>query len=105
MNQTRQEEEEHGRAGPAIDHFIVSCRSAGFFVSKEMAAHIEACLDARRPSKWIVFVDVNGSRVRLRRREIEYVLQSTSEQRAADRAYGRAIRQEQKAERDWSDED
>lgn len=104
MNKTKHEEEEHGRTGPAIDHFIVSCRSASFFVSTEMAAHIEACLDGRKPSKWIVFVDVIGSRVRVRRREIEYLLQSTSEQRAADRAYGRAMRQECKADRNWEDD-
>lgn len=103
MNQTLEDEEGRSRTGPMIDHFIVSCRSASFFVSTEMAAHIEKCLDARKPAKWIVFVDVIGCRIRLRRREIEYLLQSTSEQRAADRAYGRAMRQEQRAERDWED--
>jgi hypothetical protein len=104
MNKTLEEEEGHSRIGPALDHFIVSARSASFFVSTEMAMHIEACLDARKPSKWIRFVDVNGSRIRLRRREIEYLLQSTMEQRAADRAYGRAMRQECKADRNWEDE-
>lgn len=106
MRKTREDQEEEGRDGMSgIDHFIVSTRSTSFFVSTEMAAHIERCLDARRPTKWIRFVDICGSRVRIHRREIEYVFQSTSEQRATYRRYHRAINAESKADRDWSEED
>lgn len=105
MNRTREERAEEEPQSVGVDHFIVSARSASFFVSTEMATHIEACLDARRPRKWIRFVDLSGSRVRLRRREIEYVFQSTSEQRIAYREYQRALNRETRADRDWSDGD
>jgi hypothetical protein len=101
---TEEKEEEEPRSG-GPDHFVVSARSTSFFVSTRMAAHIEACLDARKPSPWIRFVDICGSRVRIHRREIEYLFQSTTEQRAAYRRYNRAINMESKADRDWSEGD
>lgn len=104
MEKTLEGEEEHSRIG-TIDHFVVSAKSASFFVSTEMAAHIEACLDARKPSKWIRFVDICGSRVRIHRREIEYLFQSTAEQRAAYRKYDRAMKAERRTDRDWGEQD
>jgi hypothetical protein len=38
---------------------------------------------------------------RLRSLEIEYLAESTADQRAAERAFRRTLSQERKAERDW----
>lgn len=70
-----------------------------------MAVHIEASLDRKFGGTWICFVDLTGSRVRIHRREIEYIYQSTAEQRAVWRRYNRAMKQEAKADKDWGDSD
>lgn len=85
------------------DHFVLSARSACWVVSALMARHVEACLDRWPPRRWIVFVDLSGSRIRIRREEIEYVVQSTAEQRARDRAFARAMRRERKADEEHED--
>jgi hypothetical protein len=100
MNRLRQEKTEEPRPA-GVDHFVVSARSETWYVSTEMARHIEACLDVEHRQVWISFVDLSGARVRLRSRELEYLAQSTADQRAAERASHRRLSQERKAERDW----
>ena len=87
---TMDQDEERLRAG-AGDHFIVSARTATFVVSTVMARAIEATLDQWPRRTWVTFVDLNGSRIRLRTQEIAFVVQSTAEQRAFDRRLREAI--------------
>ena len=103
----RLKEKQHGDPDPdgSGTYFTVAGNHNIWYVSTEMARHIEACLDAEPRPAWIRFVDVTGASVRVRSKDIEYVQQSTPEQRAHERAFHRAMRQEQKADRDWGDED
>jgi hypothetical protein len=95
--------EEEPREVGAGSYFVVAARDFSTFVSTEMARHIESCLDAwpRRP--WITFVDVSGSRVRIRAAHIRWICQSTPEQRQRDRDLARALHEERKADR-WPEE-
>jgi hypothetical protein len=90
--------------GPGA-YFYLSSRSGSWCVSTVMARHIEACLDAEPRPSWIRFVDIAGSSIRVRARDIEYLNQSTPEQRAFDRAFCRSIRQEKKADRNWEEDE
>jgi hypothetical protein len=105
MNRVRQEEEQGAPRPTGLDHFVVSAKSATWYVSTEMARHIEACLDVEHHQGWISFVDLSGARVRLRSVEIEYLAQSTAEQRTAERSFHRALSRERKAERGWREDD
>jgi hypothetical protein len=105
MSRLRQEKEQEAPRPIGVDHFVVSAKSATWCVSTEMARHIEACLEIEHHQAWISFVDLSGARVRLRSLEIEYLAQSTADQRAAERAFHRALNRERKAERDWREGD
>ena len=90
--------------GPG-DYFVVGTQSQDWYVSRDMARFVEACLDQVPVPRWIAFVDLTGARVRLRARLVLSVCQCTAEQRAQARAFGRAQRREEKAERDWDEDD
>ena len=105
MSRLRQKEEQEAPRPIGVDHFVVSARSETWYVSTEMARHIEACLDVEHRHVWISFVDLSGARVRVRSREVEYLAQSTADQRAAERAFHRALSRERKVERDWREGD
>ena len=92
------------RPGPG-DYFVVSGESFTWYVSTAMAKAIEARLDAKPRPRWVTFVDLTGSRVRLRARQIEYICQRTAEQRAAERAFFRSLKRERKADRSWEEEE
>lgn len=100
-----QEPFEDGAARPAGDYFVVSGDCCTWYVSAAMARFIEQCLDAEPRPRWVKFVDLTGARVRLRTRQIEYVCQCTTEQRAVERAFFRSLRQERKADRSWEEDD
>jgi hypothetical protein len=55
--------------------------------------------------KWVKFVHLTGARVRLRTRQIEYVCQCTTEQRAVELAFFRSLRRERKPDRSWEEDD
>jgi hypothetical protein len=105
MNRVREDQEEESPRPIGVDHFVVSARSETWYVSTEMARHIEACLDGQPRQVWICFVDLSGARVRVRSREVEYLAQSTADQRTAERAFHRSMSQERKAERDWGEDE
>jgi hypothetical protein len=105
MSRLRQEEEQEAPRPIGVDHFVVSAKSATWYVSTKMARHIEACLEVEHRQAWISFVDLSGARVRLRSLEVEYLAQSTADQRAAERAFHRTLSRERKAERDWREGD
>jgi hypothetical protein len=96
-------EEKQPAAGVLGDYFVVVTKQWNWQVSTVMAKHLEACLDADPRSKWVKFVDLTGSRIRVRADTIVTIAQSTAEQRAADRALSRLARQEQKADRNWEE--
>jgi CTP:molybdopterin cytidylyltransferase MocA len=85
----------------AADHFVVVAGDCAWFVSTEMARFIEACLEAEAAPRWVTFVDLTGARVRLRARLIDAIHQSTADQRAARRAFHRALERERKADRSY----
>ena len=105
MSRLRQKEEQEAPRPIGVDHFVVSAKSATWYVSTEMARHIEACLDVEHHQILVSFVDLSGSRVRLRSVEVEYLAQSTADQRAAERAFHRALNRERKAERGWREDE
>jgi hypothetical protein len=105
MNRLEQRQGGESAEPLAGDYFLVVGENFTWYVSTEMARFIEACLDCKSRPRWIRFVDLAGSRVRVRARQIEYICQCTSEQRAAERAFFRALKQEPKVDRSWGEDD
>jgi hypothetical protein len=88
------------------DYFVVGGEAGYFYVSRETAERVSQELARRRPPRWIVFQDLAGSEVRVRRDKVDAVYESTSEQRARGRAFNRARRLEDKKDRrPWEDDD
>jgi hypothetical protein len=105
MNGLREESEPEAVKPDAGDYFIVSGENSTWYVSTEMARFIETVLDAEPRVRWVKFVDLSGSRVRLAVRQIEYICQSTVEQRALDRGFSRTLTRERKADRSWGEDE
>lgn len=105
MHGLKEESEPEAVRPDAGDYFIVSGDSSTWYVSTEMARHIEAMLDVEPRVRWVKFVDLAGSRVRLAVRQIEYLCQSTVDQRALDREFSRTLHRERKADRSWGEDD
>jgi len=105
MRTLKEDTEPEERRPDAGDYFILSGESCTWYVSTAMARFIEATLDAVPRVRWITFVDLAGSRVRLDVRQVEYLCQSTAEQRQRERDFSRALTRERKADRDWSEEE
>lgn len=91
MRQFTMDHEDGPLRDGAGDHFVVSARMATFVVSTVMARAIEATLNQWPRRTWVTFVDLSGSRVRLRAQEIDFIVQSTAEQRALDRQFRQAL--------------
>jgi hypothetical protein len=88
------------------DFYVVEKRYGSFAVSRQTAAEIESVLDQAYPPRWVVFRDLNGSRHRILADQISRISESTAAQRAADRAFDRARRLEDKQDRrPWEDDD
>jgi hypothetical protein len=86
------------------DFYVV----AGVFfcagVTRETAQRIEAVLNRWLVPRWIVFHDRVGSRYRIRTDLIRSIVESTAEQREADRRFDRAREREEKEDqRPWDD--
>jgi hypothetical protein len=105
MNSLREGSEPEAVKPTAGDYFIVSIDSDSWCVSTEMARFIESVLDGEPPLQWVKFVDLSGSRIRIRTRMIEAIYQCTAEQRAEGRRFSRALSQERKADRAWGEDD
>lgn len=104
MKEENQKNQEPAEAG-AGSYFIVMGENGSWAVSTVMARHIEACLAAKRSPEWIAFVELTGSRVKVRARQIQWIGQSTPEQRAAERRFNRAVGREYSADQTWGEED
>lgn len=105
MNRVLEDGEENPREPTAGDYFLVVGEFSTWYISTEMARHIEGCIDARKPRAWVKFVDLTGARVRLRIRQIESIIQCSAEQRANEREFFRALKRERKSDREWDIDD
>jgi hypothetical protein len=88
------------------DFFIVAGDRLYVTVTCETAAQIEAVLERAKVPEWIVFDDRVGSRFKVRTCHIRSIVESTAEQRAADRRFDRARQREEKEDRNpWEEYD
>ena len=87
------------------DYFVLDAQGSSWYISVEMARAVDRDLTTRPPPEWTVFVDLSGSRVRLRTRRIEHLVQSTADQRAAGWEFHRRLKQERDANRPWDEDD
>jgi hypothetical protein len=91
---------------PAGDYFVVFGDCGWYSVSAEVAQAIERELARWLRKRWVEFIDLSGARVRLRTTTIDGLFESTGEQRARERAFRRARRREDKADRrPWEEDD
>jgi hypothetical protein len=97
----KEEGAETPREPVAADYFVVVGEFCTWYVSTEMARFIEECLESG--AKWVKFVDLIGSRIRLRTRQIEFIAQCTADQRATEREFFRTMRRERKSDKDWDE--
>jgi hypothetical protein len=87
------------------DFYVVAGEFGRIGVTHTVAHCIQAVLDRWIVPTWIVFPDRVGSLVRVRTRHIRSLIESTTEQRAADRQLDRARDEEEKADRrPWDDD-
>jgi hypothetical protein len=89
----------------AGDYFVVGGDCGVWYVSTAMARAIDSSLAAVPQPGWVTFVDLTGARIRLRTRQIDYLCQCTADQRTAERAFFRSLKQERKADRSWDGEE
>lgn len=76
------------------DYFVVAAGDWEWPVSLLMVKAIEADLDGSPTPRWITFVDLAGSRVRVATGALESITQSTPEMRATRRALREALEKE-----------
>lgn len=89
---------------PRGDYYVVAGFSGSFYVSAQVAGAVERALDRVWGGRWLVFRDLSGSRIRILRRQVFGVFESTAEQRAKDRAFFRSLDRESEADRrPWED--
>lgn len=107
MNRIKELLEEPGeRPLPAGDYWIVYGDGIYVYVTAETAVRVARSLERWWTPRWITFVDLTGSRIRVRTSTLQGVLECTALQRAATREFERAQRLEQKADRrPWEDDD
>jgi hypothetical protein len=90
---------------PNEEYYIVAGEAGCFFVTRETAQRIATELARRRPPRWLVFRDLAGSEIRVRPGRLDVVCECTAEQRARERAFYRARKQEQERDRRPWEED
>lgn len=91
---------------PEEDYWEVYGQAACFHVSEETARRILRELERRPPPRWLRFTDLFGSEVRILSRQVRCVVESTDAQRARERRFRRARREEERADRDpWDDDE
>ena len=87
------------------DYFVLYAEGASWYFSVEMARAVDRELAGTPLPDWTVFVDVAGSRIRVRTRRIEYLIQCGAEQRAAWREFRRRLKLEREANKAWDEDD
>ena len=87
------------------DFYVVAGDFGRIAVEADVARRIATVLDSWRPRTWLEFRDRAGSLFRVRVRHIRSIVESTAQQRAADRRLDRAQQNEEKADRrSWEDD-
>lgn len=106
MNRLKQYLDDEEPQMPEGDYWVVETRTAYWIVSADTARDIERVLARLWRPRWLVFRDLTGGRRRLLTSVIECLYESTTQQRAARRAFDRERRREEKADRrPWEDDD
>lgn len=74
-------------------------------ISNATAEEPMRSLESGPVARWVSSKDINGLRICLRTRMIQYVREYALDQRAAEREFNRAARREEKADRHpWEDD-
>jgi len=101
-----EEAEEPQEPHVAASYFVVETSQYWFIVGRDTAERIERQLDRWWGRRWITFRDLNGARRRVPRAAIDLITESTPAQRAAARAWRRARKLEDRADRrPWEDDE
>ncbi len=104
VNRLKEFFEEPRERPPAPEYWEVAARNAWFCVDERTARDLLEKLDRRRPPRWLRFTDLFGSEARVRSADIVHVIQSTGDQRAANRYFRQALQSEEKGDRrPWDD--
>ena len=105
MNRLKQYLEDEEPLMPEGDYWVVETRSEYWVVSADAARAVERAVTRLWRPRWIGFVDLTGGHRRVRTDLVECVFESTTAQRAYRRAFDRARRLEDKADRRPWEED
>jgi hypothetical protein len=106
MNRLKEFFEQPPEPGRENDFYEIESQYDLYAVSRETAADVERRLDQLPPPRWVVFRDLSGARHRVLASTIYRISESTAAQRAAGRAFHRARRLEEKADRrPWEEDD
>jgi hypothetical protein len=98
--------EEPEERPPATDYFEIQCDTGVYYVSRDEAHRVACLLQRRWPPRWIRVTDIFGAELRLLRRTITAICESTDAQRAHERNFRRARRAENRQDRrPWEDDD
>jgi hypothetical protein len=85
---------------PGGDYFVVSGLFGTFYVTADTARAVERSLDRVLAPRWLVFRDLSGSRIRVLRRQVQGVYESTAAQRRTDREFYRSLAEESESDAD-----
>lgn len=106
VNRLKEYFREPEERGPEESYWEIHGEFSIYFVHAATAQAVLDRLTALWPPRWVHFRDVHGSFVCVRSRDVEQVVESTTEQRASEREFRRARRREEKADRrPWEDDD
>lgn len=106
INRLKARPEEPEEPKPPDDYYEIHARCDTYYVSREVGEAVLSLLRRRWVPRWIGFTDLSASAVRIRSRLIDCVQECRAAQRVATRAFHRARRQEEKAERrPWEEDD
>ena len=96
--------EEEREWTPPGDYWVLHGECGWYLVSAETARALERQLARRWTPRWLTFRDLVGSSLRVRTSLVHGLFESTSAQRAAERALARARKAEEKADaRPWEE--
>ena len=88
---------------PRMDFYEVVTYNDTWYVTADTARWIESRMDKWLKPRWVRFVDIRGSCVRIRVKDIRAVSEALTDQRATGRAFFRFLQQECQEETGWGD--
>ena len=84
---------------PPADYFEIVCDAGIYYIPRDEAVHVARLLARRWPPRWIRFSDIFGADVRILRRTITALCESTEALREQEREFRRVRRDEDRE--DW----